>query len=411
MAVPRNDEETVSGFGPKPELNLGPRLASIVEQDYPKFSAGEMARRRTLMARAMSDAGIDHLVAYAAFFSGGPVHWLSDWLTTYEAVLVFTAGREDTLLVQFYNHLPQARQLLPELDIRWGGASTVQSTIDELKRRGAAARRVGAVGALPIGYFKALSAVFEDVVDLNRAYLGLRLIKSSEEIDRYRIAARLSDLSIEALRRELRPGLDEADLGAITEGAYLPWRGRNVIHFFGATSMHDPQVFVPRQHLTHRKLARGDALSCEITANFWDYGGQVLRTFTVGERFTPLYQRLHDTAEAAYEAILRALRPGAELRELAVGARLIEEAGFTFYDDLVHGFGGGYLPPIIGSPTRPGHGLSDMTLEPGMTIVVQPNVITRDRKAGVQTGELVLVTDGGAESLHTAPRGPFHVGL
>ncbi|OGA29095.1 MAG: hypothetical protein A3I01_11060 [Betaproteobacteria bacterium RIFCSPLOWO2_02_FULL_65_24] len=400
----------MSRYAGKPELNLEPRLASIVAQDYPKFTPAEMARRRSAMAGAMAEAGVEHLMAYAAFFSGGPVHWLSDWLTTFEAVLILTPGRQDTIFVQFYNHLPQARELMTGIDVRWGGASTIQSAIGELKQRGAGAGRVGAVGALPMGYYKALAAAFGDVVDLNRAYSRLRLVKSPEEIDRYRIGARLSDLSIEALRRELRPGLDEADLGAIAEGAYLPWRGRNVIHFFGATSMHDPQNFVPRQHLTNRKIARGDVVSCEITANFWEHGGQVLRTFTVGERFTSLYQKLHDTAEAAYDAIFRTLRPGCHVRELAVGAQLIEEAGFTFYDDLVHGFGGGYLQPIIGSPTRAEPGLPDMTLEAGTIMVIQPNVITRDQTAGVQTGELVLVSESGAQSLHSAPRGPFHVG-
>ncbi|OGA07624.1 MAG: hypothetical protein A3G26_11695 [Betaproteobacteria bacterium RIFCSPLOWO2_12_FULL_65_110] len=397
-------------YGPKPDLKLAPRLAGIVDQDYPKFSAGEIARRRALVAQAMDKAGVDHLVAYASFFAGGPVHWLSDWSTTYEAVLIFTPERQDTIFVQFYNHLPQARAVMTDADMRWGGASTIQSVIGELKQRGAGVRRVGAVGMLPMGYFKALAAVYEDVVDLNPAYFGLRLVKSAEEVDWYRIAARLSDLSIEALRRELRPGLDEGDLGAITEGAYLPWRGSNVIHFFGATSMHAPQAFVPRQHLTRRKLANGDVISCEITANFWNHGGQVLRTFTIGEPFTPLYQKLHDTADSAFDAIFQMLRAGRHVRELAVGAKIIEDAGFTFYDDLVHGFGGGYLLPIVGSPTRGHEPLPDRTLEAGMMMVIQPNVITTDQTAGVQTGELVLVTDTGAESLHTAPRGPFHIG-
>jgi hypothetical protein len=38
-------------------------------------------------------------------------------------------------------------------------------------------------------------------------------------------------------------------------------------------------------------------------------------------------------------------------------------------------------------------------------VVVQPNVVTPDETAGVQTGELLLVTESGAERLHTAPRG------
>jgi len=399
----------MSSYGGKPDLKLDPRLTSLVEQSYPRYSAGELARRRGLMAKAMADAGVDHLVAYASFFRGGPVHWLSDWLTTYEAVLVFTPGQNDALFVQFYNHLPQARQIMPDADIRWGGESTIQTVIAELEHRGAKAKRVGAVGMVPMGYYKALAAKFDDVADLNRTLVRLRLVKSKEEIDWYRIAARMSDLSIEALRREIRPGLDEGDLAAITEAAYLPWRASTIIHFFGTSSMHNPDLCVPRQHLTTRKIAKGDVISCELSASFWEHWGQVLRTFTVGERFTPLYQKLHDTADAAYDAIFKVLRPGCAVSELLVGAKVIEEAGLSFYDDLVHGFGGGYFPPILGSPTRKNDPLPEMTLQQGMMLVIQPNVMTRDQKAGVQTGDLVVVTETGAECLHTSPRGPFHL--
>jgi hypothetical protein len=38
-------------------------------------------------------------------------------------------------------------------------------------------------------------------------------------------------------------------------------------------------------------------------------------------------------------------------------------------------------------------------------MVVQPNVITTDEKAGVQTGEAVRITETGVESLHGVPRG------
>ena len=40
-----------------------------------------------------------------------------------------------------------------------------------------------------------------------------------------------------------------------------------------------------------------------------------------------------------------------------------------------------------------------------MTVVVRPNVVTPDERAGVQTGELLLVTDSGSERLHSYERG------
>ena len=89
---------------------------------------------------------------------------------------------------------------------------------------------------------------------------------------------------------------------------------------------------------------------------------------------------------------------------------MIGDAGFTTRDDLVHGFVGGYLPPVLGDTTRTLEEVPDFKLEQGMTIVVQPNVVTRDESAGVQTGELVAVTPDGAERLHEYERGLLRIG-
>ena len=43
-------------------------------------------------------------------------------------------------------------------------------------------------------------------------------------------------------------------------------------------------------------------------------------------------------------------------------------------------------------------------------MVIQPNVITKDERAGVQTWELILVTAGGAERLHDYERGLLRLG-
>ena len=52
----------------------------------------------------------------------------------------------------------------------------------------------------------------------------------------------------------------------------------------------------------------------------------------------------------------------------------------------------------------------DITFRAGMTVVIQPNVITPDERAGVQTGELVHVTRDGVERLHGAPPGLARIG-
>ena len=391
-------------------LKLDDRLIRIVEAEYPRFSDAEMKRRRDAMARAMEEAEVDHLLVYGSGFRGGAVGWLSQWLATTEAQLVFTPGEKDAMFVQYYNHLPLARKLTPTADVGWGGASTIETAIAELAKRGAKPGRVGLAGAMPFGPYRALEAKFGGVKDMNRAYFRLRMIKSAEEIDWSRIGARLSDLSIEALRREIKPGLAERDLSAIVEGAYQDFGAMHVIHFFSVNPMSAPTYGVPRQYPSTRKIQMGDVISTEITCTFWDYGGQVLRTFSVGEPLNDLFGRIHAAADAAFDGIFRAIKPGVHARDLVRAAQPIEDAGFTTYDDLVHGTGGGYLPPIVGSPSRQNEPIPDMTLAPGMMMVIQPNVITKDERAGIQTGEAVRVTETGAESMHTAPRCPFLVG-
>ena len=154
-----------------------------------------------------------------------------------------------------------------------------------------------------------------------------------------------------------------------------------------------------------------DVVTCEISAAAApEYAGQVLRTFAVGAPPTALYAELHAVADAAYDAVAAALVPGTRASDLAgTAAAVIGQAGFTAIDDLVHGFGGGYLPPVIPAPGQP-MATPDFTLAAGMTLVVQPNVVTRDGRAGVQTGELLLVTERGPERLHTYPRGLRRVG-
>jgi Xaa-Pro dipeptidase len=376
---------------------------------YPRFGDGEMARRRNALASEMAAADVGHAVVYGANRTGSAVGWLTRWPVTREALAVVTPGERDLLLVSFYNHVPNARRIAVEADVRFAGTRIMASAMEELRRRGAGGRRVGLIG--PLGYRGwAELAAFAEPVPLDAAYTRLRLRKSDEEIDWLRVGASLTDRAVRALHEEAGPGVDERELGNIVERAYVGRGGTTHIHYFGATAMDAPDLSVPAQWPASRPLGRGDALICEVSASFWDYTGQLLRTFAVGADPPPLYRRLHEVADAAFDAIVERLRPGASAAELVEASAVIEEAGFTIRDDLVHGFVGGYLPPVLGSRSRALDEPPDFTLEAGMTVVVQPNVVTKDERAGVQTGELLLVTDAGAERLHAYERGLLRLG-
>ena len=98
------------------------------------------------------------------------------------------------------------------------------------------------------------------------------------------------------------------------------------------------------------------------------------------------------------------------MEQILEPAGVIEANGFTVCDDLMHGFGGGYFPPILGTRSRPAGPLPQMTLGENMTVVIQPNPITPDQRAGVQVGEMIRVTRDGFERLHAAERRLFRAG-
>lgn len=385
-------------------MTLLPHLARIVEAEYPRFSDEEMTRRRASIENVLARAGCDHLIFCGANRVGSAVQWLTLWPVTAEAVGVLTPGERDALFVQYVNHAPQAAILADKADVAWGGESGIGAAIDTLARRGARRDRIATVGPISAEQHAALSAKFGRVTSLNRDYIRLRQVKSAEELDWLRIGAYFSDLGMAALRDGIKPGLDERELGDLVERAYVRFGATNVIHYFGVTSMRAPDLAVPRQFPRRRRLQAGDAVSAEITAAFWDHPGQVLRSFALGEP-SKLYRDLHTAADAAFDAIALVLKAGATPAQVIEASAVIEAAGFTIIDDLLHGYGGGYLPPILGCRSRPAGPIPQEPFRAGQTVVIQPNVVTRDRTAGVQTGEMVLITQTGIERFHSIPRG------
>jgi Xaa-Pro dipeptidase len=378
-------------------------------EPYPRFSDAEMARRRAALEALMAEHDVAHLLVYGANRFGSAVGWLTRWPVTREALVVVTPGARDALFVDFYNHVPNAQRIATEADVRPAAPLGIATAVEELRARGAAGERIGLIGPLTHRAYARLAELAGEVVALDAAYTRLRLVKSAEEIEWLRVGCALTDAAVTALRDGARPGLDERELGALVEGAYVARGGTTHIHYFAATSMAAPEQAVPAQWPSTRALQAGDALTCEISASWWDHPGQLLRTFAVAAAPAPLYEELHAAADAALDAILGVLRPGATAHDVVAAAQPIEDAGFTTRDDLLHGFVGGYLPPVLGSPSRQIAPVPDFTFEEGMTVVVQPNVVTRDERAGVQTGELVLVADDRVRRLHRLPRGMLRI--
>jgi len=388
-------------------------LTDVDAAPWARFTDAEYGRRHAAVDALRAEHGCDALVVFGGGGARHELQYLTAWPARQEGWLVLTPGEEPALFVQLYNHVPNAVEMTVGARVSWAGASSAETVAGELRRRGT--RRIGLVGAISYQHHGRLASALGDgseIVDLTPAFRRMRLVKSDEEIAWTRRGAELCDVALQALVAEARPGMREYELGALTEHAYARIGGQHGICFIATAPMAGGGAYVPRQNWSSRVVEDGDAILIELSAGIGGYTGQVLRTVAIGTAPVPAaFRALHDVSEAAYAAITALIRPGTTAAELLAAAGVVEEAGYTVCDDVVHGYGGGYLAPVLRSPGTSHGAAPDVTLRPGMMLVVQPNVITRDGSMGVQTGELWLVTQDGGVSLHGAEPGLLRAGI
>jgi Xaa-Pro dipeptidase len=375
------------------------------DDGYPRFSEGELRRRFGLVRELMAREGVEALLLHGGPSATGPVHYLSGYLPIRPTWMLFALDGPSTLFLHFHNHVPNARALGVVEDVRCYWPSAPRAVAEELRRRGLDRAPVGVLGlatSIPHGQFEELRRLLPEVGfrDLGRALDQIRWVRSEEELAWLRRSAELTDRACELLEARIRPGLTEHDLVSTIHEAFLPAGGQAALHFLAATSMTEPDRFVPWQFPTARALREGDVVITEITVSWWGYGAQIHRPFAVAAEPTARYRELFEVAHECYQRVRDTLRPGATSKDVVAAAEVIAERGFTVFDSVVHGEGG--RNPELGISSS-AHTLEPWTFQENQVMVVQPNPITSDHRAGLQLGAAVRVAPGGAEPLHHYP--------
>ncbi len=372
--------------------------------EFPRFSKTEIANRHTSVGKLMDQNNVHALLVYGAGRYASEIYWLTDWPGGREAYVLFQQDQEPVLLVQLYNHVPMARVLSVVRDVRWAGANTGNSVTGLLQERGLSSKRIGLVGGIPHTQYQKMRERFPqaEFIDLNGKFRMLRTIKSQEEINRIRFASELTDQSMQALADGIKPGMKEDELPALIEPVYLKAGGYAGIHFMTSMPMREPHFPVPAQYQCDRRLQRGDCLITEISGSYWGYSGQIHRTYSLGEGPTPEWKKLHDAAVEVFEVLANSIKDGSSTREAEEAAEVVHRRGYSIYDDLIHG--ANQYPPIFQTRTTARHEGTEVIFRENMVIVIQPNVITKDEKMGLQFGETLLVKKNGCETLNSFRR-------
>lgn len=95
------------------------------------------------------------------------------------------------------------------------------------------------------------------------------------------------------------------------------------------------------------------------------------------------------------------LRPGCTSGDIWAIYDRMQANGYTNFGPLLHGWGMGMDVPVIGT-----HGARrqlDFVFEKDMTVIVQPNPVVEGTDRGVFLGNMVVVTEDGAQSMSGFP--------
>ena len=401
------------------------------EEAVPTFSMAERDRRWDLARGFMAREGLDALLVFGEHEDAGPAPFAYDtWFTNSRpgTTVVFPRdGAPISLLpMEMFtkDHLEAARRgdvtWLPPEQLRISRDSrAVASTLNDLQLGTA---RIGVVGLepappwhpegiIPHGLWNAVLTEFPDAefTPVTMALAQLIMPLGAEEIAAVHRAAHGGDAMAGAMVETAAAGVPECEVYAAGMAAgYRRATTPAAMHFWTGpeplASGPPPWSYRPQAPLA---LQDGDLISTEV---FSDVGGRHTQhqvTITIGEPHPDL-QRAADVARAAYDAGLRALRPGRTFGDVVDDLR-------APYDDAVGGWEFGpaihTLNPAIAASGFPGEAsrrmagadaypaeaahrptmLAEMVLEPGMTFALEPNYVYQRHLAYL--GGTVIVGD------------------
>lgn len=385
---------------------------------YESFSAAEMARRLAATRALMARREVEALIV-----PGGPSHWSAGagmrWLTDHRewhamaCYAVVPMQGEPTLVYSMGGtHCEATRRAVAVADVRPSrNGRFAEVIVERLKELGMEHARIGITECdprfhdyLPVNQYATLrmslpQASFEF---LGGFFHELIVAKSPEEQACVRKAGNLCVAALEAVMRRAAPGITEEELAAAANAAVLAGGGEVDFVILGATPMAAPAMIFGNPRPSNRVLQRGDIILNELAAAYRGYSAQIGMPICVGEPPDAVRRFFHEVALPGFQALEATLQPGAPLETIREAGQCFRRAGVQSRPLLLHGIDLVTAPPLVGVDRIEAERY-ERALRPGMTLMLEPNPITRDGVFGIFTGHTYLMTEGGAERVTPYP--------
>lgn len=228
-------------------------------------------------------------------------------------------------------------------------------------------------------------------------------IKSRSEIEKMRLAGKITGDALLLIEKHIKPGVSTLQLDKIAYD-YIISKGAtpNFLHYNGfpgsiCASLNDQVVHgIPSKDIV---LSEGDIISIDMGACIHGYNGDAARTFPVG-KISDEAKRLIDVTKQSFFVGIKYAVHGAKLGDVSAAIQeYVESNGYSVVRDLVgHGIGRHlHEDPSVPNFGRRGHGVR---LASGMTLAIEPMVNAGAYDVCVLDDDWTVVTEDGSLSAH-----------
>ncbi len=230
-------------------------------------------------------------------------------------------------------------------------------------------------------------------------------IKTAQELETMRAAGRINAEALAAARAAIRPGATTADLNAAAEEVMRKYGVKSPFKNYPGPYPYPASTTISvNEELVHgipgkRKLKEGDIVSVDSGVIYEGFVADSAFSVGVGH-ISEQARRLLDVTEASLYAGIRQMVVGNRVGDISAAVQqYVESRGFSVTREYTgHGVG----RAMHEGPQVPNYGVAGrgLLLRAGMTIALEPMVLTKSFRTRVMPDEWTVVSDDGGLTAH-----------
>lgn len=227
-------------------------------------------------------------------------------------------------------------------------------------------------------------------------------IKSKSEIEKMKIAGKVTFGALKAVSEAVRPGVTTAQLDKVAEdyiksqGCKASFKGYGGFPGSICISVNDEIIHgIP----SDRVLNEGDIVSVDVGACYMGYNGDAARTFGVG-RISDETQRLIDVTRQCFFEGIEYAKENYRIGDMSSAIqRYAENNGFSVLRRYCgHGIGAN----LHEDPEVPNYvsSMRGIRMKAGMCLAIEPMICQFDHNAYVASNDWTVITKDGGLAAH-----------